>query len=44
MLKELGSGLAGALALTAVHETARQVIPHAPRMDVIGRRGIDRPL
>ncbi len=44
MLKELGSGLAGALALTAVHETARQVIPHAPRMDVIGRRGIARPL
>ena len=44
MLKELGSGLAGALAVTAVHETARRTIPRAPRMDVIGRRGIARPL
>ena len=44
MLKELGSGLAGALALTAVHETAKRTIPHAPRMDVIGRRGIAKPL
>ncbi|HZN66848.1 MAG TPA: hypothetical protein VFB66_16270 [Tepidisphaeraceae bacterium] len=44
MLKELGSGLVGALALTAVHETAKRTIPHAPRMDVIGRRGIAKPL
>jgi hypothetical protein len=44
MLKELGSGVAGALALTAVHETARRTIPRAPRMDVIGRRAIARPM
>ena len=44
MLKALGSGVAGALALTAVHETARRTIPRAPRMDVIGRRAIARPV
>ena len=44
LLKALGSGVAGALALTAVHETARRTIPHAPRMDVIGRRAIAKPL
>jgi hypothetical protein len=40
LLKALGSGVAGALALTAVHQAAAQTIPHAPRMDVIGRRAI----
>ena len=40
----LGSGLAGAIALTLVHETARRVIPHAPRVDVIGTRAIARPM
>ena len=44
MLKALGSGVAGALALTAVHETARRTIPRAPRMDVIGRRAIAKPM
>lgn len=38
----LASGLAGATALTAVHEIARQIIPDAPRMDVVGMRGIAR--
>jgi hypothetical protein len=42
LLKALGSGIAGALALTAVHQTAAHTIPHAPRMDVIGRRAIAR--
>jgi hypothetical protein len=40
MLRTLASGVAGAVALNLVHETARRTIPHAPRMDVIGRRGI----
>ena len=40
LLKALGSGVAGALALTAVHQTAAHTIRHAPRMDVIGRRAI----
>lgn len=40
----LTSGLAGAAALTLLHESARRMIPHAPRVDVIGMRGIRRPL
>ena len=40
MLRTLASGVAGAVALNVVHETARRVIPRAPRMDVIGRRGV----
>ena len=30
--------------MTLVHETARRVIPHAPRVDVIGTRAIARPI
>jgi hypothetical protein len=44
MLRALASGVAGAVALTAVHETARRTIPQAPRMDVIGRRGIAKSI
>ena len=40
----LASGLAGAAALTLVHETARRAIPHPPRMDVIAVRAIARPV
>ncbi|WP_435015516.1 hypothetical protein TA3x_003056 [Tundrisphaera sp. TA3] len=38
----LASGLAGAVALTAIHEVARRVVPDPPRMDVLGRRGLRR--
>lgn len=38
----LASGLAGATALTTLHEIARQVIHDAPRMDVVGMRGVAR--
>jgi hypothetical protein len=44
LLAAIGSGLAGAVALTLVHETARRVIPHAPRVDVIGVRALSRPI
>ncbi len=30
----------GAAFLTGLHETARQIIPHAPRVDVLGMRAI----
>ncbi len=40
----LAGGFAGAVALTVLHETARRLIPDAPRMDVLGRRGIARGL
>ena len=33
-------GLAGALSLTAVHETVRQFVPAAPRVDLTGVRAL----
>ena len=43
MLKALGSGLVGAVALTLIHETARRIAPDsAPRMDVLGMRAIQK--
>ena len=38
------SGLAGALAVTAVHETVRRFYPNAPRMDILGMRAIAKGL
>ena len=42
--KALLSGLAGAAALTLVHETARHVVPGAPRVQVIGMRALAKPM
>jgi len=39
-LQAIGSGVAGAMALTAVHETARKTLEDAPRMDVLASRAI----
>jgi hypothetical protein len=36
----LGSGLVGALALTAAHEGLRRNAPASPRMDVLGMRAL----
>jgi hypothetical protein len=36
----LMSGATGATSLTLLHETARQFVPHAPRVDVLGIRAI----
>lgn len=38
------SGLAGAVTVTLLNEGVRRVLPHAPRMDVIGERGLSRAL
>jgi hypothetical protein len=38
----LGSGLAGAAAVTALHQALRPRVAHPPRMDVYGRRAILR--
>jgi hypothetical protein len=38
--RALVSGIAGAAVLTGLHEVARRVVPHAPRMDVIGERAL----
>lgn len=42
LAKSLVAGAAGAVALTAVHETGRRTIRNAPRMDVLGSRAIER--
>ena len=45
MLPSLTAGFAGAVALTALHETVRHLRPHdAPRMDVLGMRGVRKLL
>ena len=40
LLSAVGSGLIGAAVLTAIHQVARELVPGAPRMDVLGRRAI----
>jgi hypothetical protein len=43
LLPSLAAGLAGALALNALHETARRLRPaDAPRMDILGMRALDK--
>ena len=45
LLPSLTAGLAGAVALTLLHETARRLSPEdAPRMDVLGMRGLRKLL
>ncbi|WP_246849921.1 hypothetical protein [Rufibacter roseolus] len=38
------SGLAGAMAVTVLHETVRRFYPNAPRMDILGMRAIAKGL
>ena len=45
LLSALAAGFTGAVALTALHETARRLRPQdAPRMDVLGERGLRKLL
>ena len=45
LLQTLGSGLAGAVVVNALHETVRRLRPaDAPRMDVLGERGLRKLL
>jgi hypothetical protein len=45
LLPSLAAGLAGALALNALHETVRRRRPaDAPRMDLLGMQGLRRVL
>lgn len=41
-LRALGPGLIGALSVTAIHEGARRVLDHPPRMDVLGKRSLKK--
>lgn len=42
ILYSLGSGLAGAVALNLLHETVRQFVDEAPRVDILGERAIEK--
>jgi hypothetical protein len=42
--KGLIAGAAGAIVLTALHEVARRSVPNAPRLDVLGMRGMETSL
>lgn len=43
-LTALGGGLAGACAVSLIHETVRRIVPEAPRMDLLGMNAISRGL
>ncbi|UYZ58679.1 hypothetical protein [Hymenobacter latericus] len=44
VLQALVSGFVGSITLTLVHQTARELTPDAPRMDVLGMRGLRKLL
>ena len=44
LLSALGGGLAGAVALTLVHEIGRRVDKKAPRMDLLGMQALGKVL
>src|ERR1700694_48088 len=43
-LAALGGGLAGACAVSLIHETVRRIVPEAPRMDLLGMNAISKGL
>ena len=44
LVAALGPGLVGATSLTLLHEGARRVVKHPPRMDVLGKRALKKGL
>lgn len=40
----IGGGLAGAAAVTLIHESVKKVVPKAPRMDLLGMHAISKGL
>jgi hypothetical protein len=40
--RALASGLAGAATVNVLNETARRLLPAAPRLDLLGERGLSR--
>ncbi|GAB3828115.1 hypothetical protein [Hymenobacter jeollabukensis] len=40
LIQSLVSGLSGSVVLTLVHQAAKELTPDAPRMDVLGVRGL----
>jgi len=43
-LTAIGGGVAGACAVTLIHETVRRIVPEAPRMDLLGMDAIEKGL
>jgi hypothetical protein len=43
-IASLGGGLAGAAAVTLIHESVKKIIPTAPRMDLLGMNAISKGL
>jgi len=41
-LSALGPGFIGALSVNLIHEGARRVLKHPPRMDVLGKRSLKK--
>jgi hypothetical protein len=41
-LRAVGPGLIGSLSVTLIHEGARRVLKHPPRMDVLGKRALKK--
>lgn len=44
IVSALGGGIAGALALTLLHETVRRINADAPRMDLLGMQALAKSL
>lgn len=42
--KAIGSGVAGAAIITLIHETLRQFVPQAPRMERLGMQAVEKAL
>ncbi len=42
--RALAGGVTGALTATLLNESVRRIMPHAPRMDVIGERALGRTM
>lgn len=42
ILQNLIGGLAGAVALTVIHEAVRRIDENAPRVDLVGEEGINK--
>jgi hypothetical protein len=43
-IASLGGGLAGAAAVSLIHESVKKIVPKAPRMDLLGMNAISKGL
>lgn len=39
-VRYIAGGIAGAVALNILHESARRLVPHAPRIDLVGEEAL----